>query len=832
MPLNSEFDDLGDDDGERASILIVDDLPEKLLVFRTVLEDLGHELVCARSGAEALKEILKTEFAAILLDVNMPDIDGFETAKLIRQYKRSARTPIIFVTSYADEMQTIRGYSLGAVDYILSPVVPDILRSKVKVFVDLHLTQRRLRRRADERVALAAAEAARQVAEENTRRSHFLSQASRVLGSSLDSDVAANAAARDAGAALRQRGDARALRRPAASTSSSTATSRPRAERACGGAAPSSSAPPRRELLTPRSTPAAAAPAPAGAARRSWSCRCRAPTASSARSAFGRATGPTDAGIGELIERSAIALENARLYRTLQVEIEERRGVEALLQASNQRKDEFLAMLSHELRNPLAPIRTALEVIRRLAPAEPKLTWATDVTGRQVAQLTRLVEDLLDVARINQGKIALQIEPLDLRAVVAHAVETARPFIDGRTPPAQDRGPGHADRDARRFRAPVAGRRQPAQQRRQVHRGGRPDRAGADAAAQGQAVVSVRDNGMGIEAELLPNVFELFEQGKRSLDRSQGGLGVGLTLVHRLVGLHHGTVTATSAGAGPRLRVPGRAAVPERGRRAKRCAAAHRRPRADAARAACRILVVDDNHDAAEATAVFLELGGHEVKTVGDGSEALASAPVFAPDVVLLDIGLPEMDGYEVARRLREIAADARVVPDRAHRLRPARRSRAGARGGFDHHLTKPADPDALLALVDAWIESPARQRAPARAPRAAVGNASTDARSGARPRRGPCERPLRKNFLRAPPLITLCITRLRSCRRRLRRRAPASRRARRQLFEQRRRGAENRSARGCAERVSPLTSADALAHYTAAAGSSRSMIRRSSARS
>jgi DNA-binding response OmpR family regulator len=155
-----------------------------------VLEDLGHELVCARSGAEALKEILRCEFAAILLDVNMPDIDGFETAQLIRQYKgrrrrQSSSSPRM------PTMQTIRGYSLSAVDYILSPVVPDILRSKVKVFVDLHLTQRRLRR-ADERVALAAAEAARLVAEENTRRSLFLSQASRLLGSTLDLEVAAS----------------------------------------------------------------------------------------------------------------------------------------------------------------------------------------------------------------------------------------------------------------------------------------------------------------------------------------------------------------------------------------------------------------------------------------------------------------------------------------------------------------------------------------------------------------------------------------------------------------------------------------------------------------
>ena len=155
MPLSSDADDavLGDEDGDRASILIVDDLAEKLLVFTTVLENLGHELVCAHSGAEALKEILKKEFAAILLDVNMPDIDGFETAKLIRQYKRSARTPIIFVTSYADEMQTSLGYSLGAVDYILSPVVPEVLRSgdhaKIEAYRREQSEQRTLARRPE-----------------------------------------------------------------------------------------------------------------------------------------------------------------------------------------------------------------------------------------------------------------------------------------------------------------------------------------------------------------------------------------------------------------------------------------------------------------------------------------------------------------------------------------------------------------------------------------------------------------------------------------------------------------------------------------------------------
>src|ERR1043165_4609447 len=153
---------------DRANILIVDDLPEKLLVFKTVLEDLGQNLIMVRSGSEALREVLEHEFAVILLDVNMPDIDGFETAALIRKHRRSAHTPIIFITSYADELQTSKGYSLGAVDYILSPVV---LRSKVRVFVELHLLQKRVARQAEERIALATSAAALEAAEESTRRS-------------------------------------------------------------------------------------------------------------------------------------------------------------------------------------------------------------------------------------------------------------------------------------------------------------------------------------------------------------------------------------------------------------------------------------------------------------------------------------------------------------------------------------------------------------------------------------------------------------------------------------------------------------------------------------
>ena len=217
------------------------------------------------------------------------------------------------------------------------------------------------------------------------------------------------------------------------------------------------------------------------------------------------------------------------------------------------------------------------------------------------------------------------------------------------------------------------------------------------ATSSGKSEITVTDNGIGIEAELLPNVFELFEQGKRSLDRSQGGLGVGLTLVRRIVEMHHGEVEVTSAGTGCgsqfRVTLPCLAEISERPAPA---------PRAEPAttKLACRILVVDDNQDAAQATAVLLELAGHEVKAVADGHDALASAPVFAPHVVLLDIGLPGMDGYVVARQLRGIdEMRASCLIALTGYGQPADRDRA-SEAGFDHHLTKPADPDELLRVI------------------------------------------------------------------------------------------------------------------------------------
>jgi CheY-like chemotaxis protein len=380
---------------------------------------------------------------------------------------------------------------------------------------------------------------------------------------------------------------------------------------------------------------------------------------------------------------------------------QEREGALNDLREADRRKDEFLAMLSHELRNPLAPIRTAVEVIRQVAPDDPKVMWGMDITRRQIDQLTRLVEDLLDVARINQGKIALQLDALDLREVVEHAVETALPFIRARrhqlTKTLPD-SPVMLRGDFARLSQVVANLLNNAA--KYTEEGGTIDVTLATT-AEAKAVVTVTDNGIGIDADLLPNVFELFEQGKQSLDRAQGGLGVGLTLVQRLVEMHNGNVEATSAGvgAGAQFRVTMPCLV-EVGERPAQVAVQ------PPPRRACRILVVDDNQDAAQATAVLLELAGHEVKAVGDGHDALASAPVFAPHVVLLDIGLPRLDGYAVAREMRTLdeTSSACLIALTGYG-QPADRGRA-MEAGFDHHLTKPADPDELLRVIQEWLHS------------------------------------------------------------------------------------------------------------------------------
>ena len=378
-------------------------------------------------------------------------------------------------------------------------------------------------------------------------------------------------------------------------------------------------------------------------------------------------------------------------------DLTERKRVEALEEA-DLRRNELLAMLSHELRNPLAPIKNALAVMRLSGVSEPSLDWARDVVERQVSHLTRLVDDLLDVSRIAVGKITLQRKPLEIAQVVASAVEASRPLIDARAhnltiqvPPE----PLPIEGDITRLSQTLTNLLNNAA--KYTPPGGEIWLA---VEREGEMVaMHVRDTGVGIPADLLPKVFDLFTQGERALDRSEGGLGIGLTLAQRLVKLHGGSIEALSEGPGQGsefvVRLP-LATVPAAANSARRGPAADRRtgPR--------RVLVVDDNRDAAESLETLLGLWGHQARSAKDGQEALALVAEFQPEIILLDIGLPGMDGYEVARQIRALPAgrSALIVAVTGYGRSSDRLQSQEA--GFDHHLVKPVQPEVLQELIAA----------------------------------------------------------------------------------------------------------------------------------
>ncbi|MGH8217509.1 MAG: ATP-binding protein [Steroidobacteraceae bacterium] len=385
----------------------------------------------------------------------------------------------------------------------------------------------------------------------------------------------------------------------------------------------------------------------------------------------------------------------------IHLDVTERRLAEQALQEVNQRKDEFLAMLAHELRNPLAPIRNAAQILRLHGKGNPKLEWARSVIERQSRHLTRLVDDLLDVSRIVRGQISLEKGPIDLSDVVRHALETSRPLVRERKHQLTVTLPGEPlplDADLTRLSQVIANLLINAA--KYTPQGGHIWlEAGR---TNGEVLLRVRDTGMGISSGLLPHIFDLFTQGARTLDRAQGGLGIGLTLVKRIVEMHGGRVEARSVGpgAGSEFTV----CLPLYAGRST--AGAERRPPAVSTTrgSQVRVLVVDDNVDAAESIAMLLSLEGYDVRSVHAAQEALEAAQSFRPHLVLLDIGLPGMDGYEVARRLR---AQQRIERLRLVAItgygRPADRERA-REAGFDEHLVKPVDPDALHEVLGAVI--------------------------------------------------------------------------------------------------------------------------------
>jgi signal transduction histidine kinase len=566
---------------DKVNILLVDDQPARLLTYQTVLAELNQNLVSVSSGLAALDQLMRTEFAVVLLDVSMPDMDGFEAARLIHEHPRFVRTPIIFVTGvHMSELDRLRGYKLGAVDYVSVPVVPEILRGKVAVLVELYCKRREL------------VELNRHLAETNEQ----LARANDAL----------------------------------------------QAEKT-------------RELHS----------------------------------------------LNESLQQANRNLERTNII--LQGEVGERTRAEQALKEADRHKDEFLAMLAHELRNPLAPIRNAVHLMKMKSLQDPQLLLARDIIDRQLLQLSRLVDDLLDVSRITRGKINLARQRVELHELVERAVETITPAIEARghtlTVEVPDR-PLAIYGDPMRLTQALGNVLGNAAKYTETggHITVRARRRRRD------VEISVRDTGIGIMPEVLPCIFDLFTQIDQPNGRPQGGLGIGLALVRRLVEMHGGTVTASSDGPGKGCDFLIR--LPLSIERADEEPETTDDPPAEAAapsapKARHRILVADDNPDARESLAILLSMSGHEVFRAQDGSEALLEAERCRPNIALLDIGMPHANGYEVARRIREEPWGRDMVLVALTGWGQESDRRRSHEAGFNSHLTKPVDPRVLDELLE-----------------------------------------------------------------------------------------------------------------------------------
>jgi signal transduction histidine kinase/ActR/RegA family two-component response regulator len=406
--------------------------------------------------------------------------------------------------------------------------------------------------------------------------------------------------------------------------------------------------------------------------------------------------------VAGMAAQAAIAIDNARLYEAAQQEIIRRERAETALREADRRKDEFLATLAHELRNPLAPIRQATLIAKAPETTEAQKQWSHDVISRQVHHMALLLDDLLDISRITRGSLQLRLEMTELDAVIGAAVETARPLIDAKrhvlsinTPPEPVRFVADPLRLAQVLSNLLTN----------AAKYSDPDgRITLTATHTPEAIaISVLDTGIGIPEHAQGQLFGMFSQVRAGTERSEGGLGIGLALAKGLVELHAGTIEARSEGL-------------ERGsefivRLPLRAAAAGRKERASgpiaAARAQRRVLVADDNYDAAESLAMLLRLDGHEVAAVHDGRDALSAFEALQPEVALLDIGMPGLNGYEVAREVRRSPGGQAVLLIAVTGWgQDSDKARALA-AGFDHHFTKPVDPEQLSVLLRSKSRDP-----------------------------------------------------------------------------------------------------------------------------
>lgn len=753
-------------------ILMVDDQPARLLTYEALLAGLPVNCVRALSGREALEKLLAQSFAVILLDVQMPEMDGFEVARLVRQSPRHELTPIIFVTGVSfTEFDQLKGYQAGAIDYLSVPVVPEIFRSKVAVLVELHRRQEEF---ATLELAMAAERATREPQPapdptETARRTRAIfehpTDMTIVLQAKRDSSGAVHDwtysdANKNALRVLKHTRESLIGRRVSELVPARASI----AIRNCTHVLETGEIlryelrfGERDHLVTifPIGDDCVASTALDITDSRQLEARLRASEAryhtliehapvavihstvdgkiEYVNAAFCSLLGyasedlknktwqafihPDD--LAEDWDFSARALAgDIANYTTEQrfvrqdgtaiwvilfgsfvfdanhhalqrigvaIDVTARRKATEALQDADRRKDEFLSLLAHELRNPVAPILNVAHVMSRsLTKSDPNHPLI-GIVQRQTVHLSRLLDDLLDVARITQGRIELRCEPIPLSQCVEAAIETASPSIRERghrlivTPmtesPTVDVDPIRIAQCISNLLINAAKYSPPGEK---IH---------LRQFIEGKvAVVQVADTGIGIAAEDIPKMFEFFTQARRVSDGSQGGLGLGLSICRRLVEMHGGEVAGRSEGLGRGATFEIR--LPTVERQTEGVAPV------DASPTHQRVLIVDDNRDAADSLALLLEQDGHVVQATYSGESALSVVKEFSPDVVLLDLGLPGIDGYETARRLKPLAPAVCIVALSGYGQLEDRRRTAAA--GFHGHLTKPVDPDVL----------------------------------------------------------------------------------------------------------------------------------------
>jgi PAS domain S-box-containing protein len=654
------------DETIRARILMVDDHPPNLLALEAILSPLDEEIVRANSGEDALRKLLDGDFACILLDVQMPGLDGIETAALIKKRGRNKSTPIIFLTAIAkDPSYIFRGYSQGAVDYLLKPFDPEILRTKVSVFVDLWKKGEINKRQA----ALLRDQEVREAERRNEVRFRALtdSMPQCVWSARKNGEVTycnrvwREYAGEDAGVGFFD----------------SLPQSEVQEAQASWKAAITSGTPLEREVRLRRKD---------GELR--WHLCRMVPERDDEGEILGWIATATDIDHQKKVEEAHAAL----LIREQEAR--------ATAEVANRTKDEFLATVSHELRTPLNAILGWTRILRTGAtPGGEKLDRALETIERNARAQAQLVEDILDVSRIIAGKLRVQIRDMDLVAVIQSAVEAVRPAaqakgleIDLQLPSSL---PYHGDPDRLQqvFWNLLSNAIKFTLQGKVTIGASRED---------GEAVVTMTDTGIGISSDFVPLVFDRFRQADSSITRASGGLGLGLAIVRHLVEVHGGTVKAESEGEGKgsrfTIRLPSKEGRAEAGN-----ATAHQPPRSPArvrALEGTRVLVVDDEADSRELAVELLGSFGAEVITAGSADEAIAAISERPFDVLVSDIGLPAEDGYALIRRVRS-EPNGRDVPALALTgyASPTDSKRA-LEAGYQRHISKPVEPDELIAMV------------------------------------------------------------------------------------------------------------------------------------